>query len=61
MIGAILAIFTAAALQGKEPPQLMGAYETLEACQLEAAKAEYVEEARKHGVVLLCLQLKTNV
>lgn len=61
MISAILAIFTTAALLGHEPPELVSAYKTLEECQIEAASREVVETARKHGVVAICLQLKTNV
>lgn len=61
MIAAILAVFTAAALMGAEAPELVSAYRTLEACQLAADNKETKDKARQHGVVVLCLQLRTGV
>lgn len=34
MIGALLALFTAASIQGQEPPDVIGAFPTLEACEI---------------------------
>lgn len=61
MIGAILAVFTAAALMGHEEPTLVQPFPTLAKCQEAATDKALVAEARKNGVALVCLQLKVNV
>ena len=61
MIGAILAVFTAAALMGHEEPTLVQPFPTLAKCQEAAADKGLMAEARKNGVALVCLQLKANV
>ena len=61
MIGAILAAFTAAALTGQEEPALLKPFNTVEECHVFASTPGVLEEARKRGVVVLCLQLRTGV
>ena len=61
MIGAILAAFTALSLMGQEEPTLLKPFNTVEECQMFASTADVQEEARKRGVVVLCLQVRTGV